>query len=280
MHDYQKVIFSELEALPESIDNEIFQKAYNAAFGSECSCNERQTKEDRIKIKPFTTKEDNYMTSDNKDSLYVWQLTMLDKIIRSYNDGANECPDDGFCEMSCREKAYAEIKKLILKSSENKDLSPKEHNYITCDCSNMAFEAECSKCMTKVKHGSCPWAMQMLLDGHKIREKDWTDGQYIKLVNGNFERQDGKLLNNIYIYGRMHSKLWEIYKEPEETHDWEWALKQLADGKKIKDYDWDEGEYIHVINKDHIFIACEKGRDYTLDSIDFESKNWILHEGQ
>jgi hypothetical protein len=77
-------------------------------------------------------------------------------------------------------------------------------------------------------------AVKLLLDGKKIRVKNWYRTKYLQRHVGN----SYVVLNQLYEQYtiKLDDMLldWELYKEPPKLHSFEEALKALKEGKTIK----------------------------------------------
>jgi hypothetical protein len=57
---------------------------------------------------------------------------------------------------------------------------------------------------------------EALVNGFAIQHKDWNHKNYIKIVDGNIENQNG--INNLY--DLSHYQNWSIYEEPKAEEKW------------------------------------------------------------
>jgi hypothetical protein len=106
-----------------------------------------------------------------------------------------------------------------------------------------------------------------LLEGKKIRQKDWEINTYIHLVGDKLLDEDGEVYPNIW-FGYD----WEICIKTVTFFE---ALQAMKEGKICKNMDTNRPVYFNKVGE---LVFFGSGANYIIDTIDLDCR-WQILEG-
>lgn len=114
-------------------------------------------------------------------------------------------------------------------------------------------------------------SLQALVDGHKVRNVDWPEWEYVVACGNRLLDENGRSCTIGW-----SSDEWEIYKEPPKEYNFLEAVKMMKDGKKMKRKDW---VYTWIASKDGMIrnTAFSGSVDYCSIK-DILATDWIVVE--